>query len=131
MPAEKVLPLPLSGSEIVEAVLDKLRAALVKDCYLSPNTAYDWFEARVKVHVKANDIGRRPEVKAEVTVGLGEQGSAGRGQDHEVELVIEPAAPNEIRQETGQPLPVLATTADGHREIKKVQYKRQAAAPKG
>ena len=128
MPAEKVLPLPLSGSEIVEAVLDKLRQALVKDCYLSPNTAYDWFEARVTVHVKANDIGRRPEVKAEVTVGAGAEGSAGRGQDHEVELVIEPAAPNEIRQETGQPLPVLATTADGHREIKKVQYKRQSTA---
>jgi hypothetical protein len=126
MPAEKALNLPLSGSEVREAVIDKISQFLAQDCFLSPNTAYDYFEAVITVHIKAHDVGRDVVVASPVII------TAGTKPDPEDEfldqadavLTMAPAAPNEVRVESGQPVPV-STTTKGKPDIKPVQYARK------
>jgi hypothetical protein len=125
--AEKVLNLPLSGAEVREAVLDRISQYLMNDCFLSPNTAYDHFSAKITVHIEAHDVGRTAVVDTPpISV------SAGEPPDNEdefldasdAEFTMDPAPPNEVRVESGQPVPV-ATTTKGKPDIKLVQYARK------
>lgn len=126
MSPERVLANPLSGEEIVRAVGDKVMNALRRDCYLTPNLAYDWYEADVKISVRAHDVGRLAEVVKEVH---DEQGQAPEGEDSaldvaDAEFHVDAAPPNEVRVETGQDVPVLTKNADGKPEVKGVRYAR-------
>lgn len=124
--AEKVLNLPLSGLEVREAILDKLSRKLERDCYLSPNAAYDWFTANIDISLHLHDVARDVTVKAEVSDKAGEieDGAKIKSVNTSMEIAVQP--PNEVRVETGQEVPVL-TQKDGRPEIKGVRYARNKA----
>jgi hypothetical protein len=130
MPPEKVLNLPLSGSEVREAVLDRISQYLAQDCFLSPNCAYEYFKAEITVHITAHDVGRDAVVGTlpiVVTAGTPPENEDEFLEQADAVLEIHPAAPNEVRVESGQPVPV-STTTKGKPDIKPVQYARK---PKG
>lgn len=116
----------LSGLEVVEAVVSKVREALYRDCYLGATTAYEGFSADVAISIRLRDVGR------EVAVESGTALSGGQRTDLEetrrADLRIEDEPPNQVRVESGQPVPVLKTRGDGSREIHRVSYKRPERA---
>jgi hypothetical protein len=120
---EKTLNLPLSGEEVRCAVLKKIGDALMRDCHLSPNMAYDWFRAHVTATLELHDIGRGVDIEVDISEEQGEQ-PAGIGGAPSVELEIEPTPPNQVRVDTGQPVPVLVQDGEGKPEIKSIKYKR-------
>lgn len=123
--AERSLNLPLSGEEIVIAVTEKLAEAMRRDCFLSQNTAYESFRAEVTVKILMTDLGRTPEAEFHVTQEVGHPTLSGNLSTAETAFTMEPAPPNEVRMETGQPLPVLTTgQATGRPEIKPVRYQK-------
>jgi len=119
--AEKTLALPLSGAEVVEAICERVRVALKKDCFLSETSAYDWFEASVSVGIRLHDLGRIPKVEVGVVVEKGAW--TGDVEERIAGVEIGRAAPNQVRLENGLPVPVLATGADGRKEIRRVKYR--------
>jgi hypothetical protein len=123
---EKVLPLPLSGEEVRKAVLDRIDQSLQKDCYLSPNAAYDWFSAEIKLKLMLHDVGRTAEVEQTVAVFAGEEPEEG-AEGVEGEITMEAKPPNEVRVETGQEVPVLAKSPEGKPVIKGIRYARKHA----
>jgi hypothetical protein len=124
--AERVLANPLSGSEVMEAVLDKIRTKLQSDCYLSPNVAYDYFTCNVKLSLRAHDVGRTAEVEVDETITAGESNPEHAALEAaDAEFQIEAAPPNEVRVETGQPVPVLTRDSDGKPEVKHIKYSRK------
>ena len=128
---ERVLANPLSGAEVIKAIQDQLGRRLEKDCFLSPNLAYDTFECTVTVSLKCHDVGRVAEVNVTETVKA--QGEMVDSEDihleqSKAEFQMDPAAPNEVRVETGQPVPVLGKGDNGKPEIKQVRYSKKVAA---
>jgi len=120
---EKVLPLPLSGEEVRTAILDKISQSLQRDCFLSPNLAYDFYQAHVKLHVTCHDVGREAQIKVDETVTVGDNPDALLEQaDAEFDIVPEP--PNTVRVESGQDVPVLTKGATGKAEIRGIRYAR-------
>ena len=123
---ERVLANPLSGSEVMEAVIDKIRRKLQSDCFLSPNTSYDYFTCDVKLNLRAHDVGRTAEVNVEQTVTQGEPNPEYAALEAaEAEFQIEAAPPNEVRVDTGQPVPVLTKDAEGKPDVKHIKYSRK------
>jgi hypothetical protein len=127
--AERVLVQPLSGAEIIEAIADKVRKSLQKDCFLSPNLSYDFYDATVKISLTAHDVGRDAQVEQVIHDTQGEvtenEDAALEAADAELDIVAEP--PNTVRVESGQPVPVLTRGDDGKPAIRKVKYGRQKA----
>lgn len=121
--AEKTLALPLSGTEVVEAISEQIKRVLSRDCYLAATSAYDWFEAEVEVKVRMHDLGRMPGVETKVVVTGGVAGPEGEFGEVVVGFRIGKAAPNEVRLENGLAVPVLGTTKEGRPEIRRVRYK--------
>lgn len=121
----------LSGAEIIEAVVDKLRTRLRGDCYLNQNSAYDWFTATLKIELDLHDTGAMVrtdyEAKAEFGKPPVEEDSVEQVRDV---LEIEAASPNTVRQETGQGIPTLTKDDQGRTVTKHVHYKR-AVGKKG
>ena len=127
---EKTLALDLSGEEIRNAILDTLSRRLAKDGYLNPNLAYQSFSAKITIHIECHDLGRVAEVNVAEQVT---QGSipAGENPDEyldkaEGEFTMEQKAPNDVRVETNQEVPVLTKQADGKPVIKGIRYSRKA-----
>lgn len=125
---EKVLPLPLSGEEIRKAVLAKVGEALQRDCFLSANLAYDYYTAHVKVTLRAHDIGRTVEVSVDETATLGEETEDMHLDTAESEFDIDAAPPNEVRVETGQPVPVMTKGTDGKAVQRGIKYSKNQLA---
>jgi hypothetical protein len=124
--SERVLANPLSGQEVIEAIIDKIRISLRRDCFLSPNLAYDYFSAKIRIELSCHDVGRKAEVTQEIVETQGEvnlEDEALNESDHSFE--INPAPPNEVRVETGQDVPVLSRGTDGKPEIKGIKYSRK------
>lgn len=131
MESEKSIPLPLTGEEIQEAVLVKLRECMQKNCHLSLGNAYT--SARIEVTVKMTlfDFGR--EVRnnesaiVEVDSGLPNEGEqlASEGTvtfgEHSIADPEKPMSVNEFRVETNQAVPV-ATVQDGQKKIRHLKY---------
>jgi len=115
---EQTIPLALSGAEIKTAVLDKISQALNRDCYLNDSAAYDYFTGTITIRLVCNDMGREDEVKADVTASHGQK-PAEEPEAVTNEINIEKQPPNQVRIETGQPVP----TATG----KRIKYSRTAA----
>lgn len=125
---EKSLNLPLSGEEIRKAILEKLGDKLARDCYLSPNNAYDSFECKITISLKCHDLGRIAPVEAVVTVSQGEELPDDQYLTRaEQEMEIKSDSPNQTRVETGQDVPVLSKTKEGKETIKPVRYARTRA----
>lgn len=123
---EKTLNLPLSGEEVLEALTQQIRSHLRRDCFLGPTTAYQFFEAKITLAVKLHDVGRIAEVNTEVVSKIGQppENPDEFLEQFDSEFEIPKAPPNEVREETEQPIPTLATEK-GKPEIKKVKYAKK------
>lgn len=124
MAGERSVSLPLSMREAVEAIIFRIREAFLRDCNWNPDLACQWFEAEISIKARHSDVGR--EVKSEFVVQetKGEPPADGSEiVESHAEVNIGMAPPNQVRQETGQGVPVL-TTANGRPEIKRVTYKK-------
>ena len=122
--AEKTLNSPLSGAEIVEALQDRILDKLKRDCYLNPNHAYDWFSAHITLQIKLHDTGQELETTHQVIYATGTPQP--ESEEQELELEIEKRAPNEVRIESGQPVPVLTQDKQGRSIIEGIKYGRSA-----
>lgn len=125
--SENAVAEPLSGSEVIEAIVYKLKEQLARDCYLSPVTAYEYFTGKINVTIVAVDCGRQAPVNITIDVTKGDPTALEQGEGYRVESTedIEKLPPNVVRRETEQPVPV--TTADGAGKVegRKVKYARQ------
>jgi len=116
--SEKTIPAPLSGQEVKEALIDRISQALDKDCFLHPNAAYDFFTGKITLEVTLHDAGREDEIKMEQSVTAGETQPDAKKATVAIDLEKQP--PNQVRVESGQPVP----TDTG----KKIKYARDKAA---
>lgn len=121
---EKTLNSALNGAEIIEALRDRILDKLRRDCYLNPNHAYDWFSANIHIAVKLHDTGQELDTDHQIafTSGTPQHDST----VVETELEIEKRSPNEVRVETGQPVPVLTKDKDGRSIIEGIKYGRKS-----
>ncbi len=128
--SEVSIPEPLTGTEVIEAIAyranEMVREVLQRDCFLSANSAYEAFECKIMVKIKARDCGRFVEVDQDIVVG------EGTIQDTDVNVVQEEtgamfseAPPNVVRAETEQPVPVMIGDTAGNQERKTVKYKKR------
>lgn len=132
---EVAVPEPLSGAEIIEALLFRVRQQLIADCYLNPNNAYESFEGQITIKVRAVDCGRIVEVEKTVVADAGAPFDDKKEGAFETTTVqdIPKEPPNVVRRESGQGVPVMTEDAGGRREVKRVHYARKGqtkAAPK-
>ena len=124
--AEQTLNNPLSGAEVVTAILDRVAAKLRSDCNLNPNSAYDWFRADISIKLDLHDTGAH--VKGDYDIHAGEtEDFEGEYGSIVTPLEIDPDTPNAVRVETGQPVPTLAKGTDGRMIEKGVRYARGKA----
>jgi len=121
---ERVLANPLSGEEIIEAIAEKVKAALRRDCYLTPNLAYDYYTADVKISLTAHDVGRAAQVNVAVHDTQGDPEDAAL-EASDASFHVDAEAPNAVRVESGQPVPVLTRDPDGRPAVKGVRYSRK------
>jgi hypothetical protein len=119
--SEKQVPLPLSGEEVRNAILYRVDESLRKTCNLSDSAAYTSFRGTIEIRLTLSDYGREVTDNHNVTVAeeVGLEGEAPR--EVTTSITIEPAAPNTVRVETKQDVPVK-TTEEGRTVIKKVKY---------
>ena len=122
MSNEEAVPEPLSGREIVEAIKTRVGEQLERDCYMSPNAAYEYFFGKIHIEITAVDCGREAVVNKNVDVTLGTDSGKGTVIEATSTVTIPKEAPNVVRKNSQQPVPVLVEDASGKRTIKRVQY---------
>lgn len=138
--AEKVLSTQLSGEEVIEAIADSVKVHLRRIGYpLRANDAFDKFSAKVSIEAQLWDVGVANPAVAVVSSG---QGVAEGEADGELKTSFEidmnqsnidpskPMGPNELRQATGQEIPVLTQDQEGNKITKGVKYTRKGSAIK-
>lgn len=127
--SEQVLPLPLSGGEIIKAAQSLLGDALRQDCYLNEVAAYETVQGTITIRLQMKDCGRDAVVERTVGVAIGPAPDADDPDVYlaEADRLLGPAPPNQVRQETDQPLPVLTEDSTGRREVRRVTYARPKA----
>ncbi len=127
--SEQAIPQPLSGAEIKDAILYRVREALNQDCFLNDITAYETVQGVIGIRLAMKDCGRDAVVEKRVDVQHGPSVSATDSgvRIEEADIDITAAPPNEVRLDTEQPIPTLVETPEGKREVKRVSY----AKPKG
>lgn len=126
--AEQTFNEALHGNEVVEAILDRLRNKLRMDCYLNPNMAYDYFTAEISIKLTLHDMGMDVKTEADVQATHGEEPHDDAYVREVTDVLdIDPQPPNVVREQTGQPVPVLSRNAQGKTEIRRVQYSRPSA----
>jgi hypothetical protein len=123
---EKVLALALSGEEVRKAICDRLDQVLAKDCRLTPEKAYQFFEAKVSVHIECTDVGRIEVIDQRVPATYGEPDENEALDKFDAEFQMEPKPPNEIRVESGQGVPVQTRESDGRSTEKRIRYSRKS-----
>lgn len=124
---ERVLNLPLDGEEVIQAILDKIAIRLRKDCFLSRNLAYGSFECKVKIALRAHDVGRTAVVEVKETIVQGDENEYQHLEAAEAEFEIDSTSPTQTRVETGQDVPVETRNGEGKPIINKVKYSRKEA----
>ena len=122
---ERVLPENLSGLEIRTALLDKMGSRLSKDCHLQAEKSYGSFWGKITWQVFAEDNGRVVEHSGEVEATAGELPEDINKYLVEGEEDIQKEAPNVVRVESGQDVPILTKDAEGKPTIKGVRYSRK------
>lgn len=121
-PVERTVAKPLSGAEVVEAIVHRIRQQLQRDCFLAGHLAYASFSMQAQIRVQFQNTGTAIK---ETTVHANEQG--GQVTDAEmksvdVDVTSEPQPPNQARIETGQGVPAVVTRPQGGVEEKKLKY---------
>lgn len=128
--AEKVLSTQLSGEEVIEAIADSVKVHLRKIGYpLRANDAFDKFSAKISIEATLWDVGVGNMAVATVSAGEGTSENEPDGE-LKTEFEIPALPPNELRQATGQEIPVLTQDQDGHKVVKGVKYTRKGSAIK-
>lgn len=131
--SEETVAEPLSGEEVIQAILDRVGRMLRDDCYLSPMAAYESFEADIQVSVKMLDIGRTPEVHIRAKV-QSEKPVDETDEDfalNAAEAHMAAMPPNQVRLEAGLPIPTLVEDTQGKRDIRPVRYARKTGEDPG
>jgi|WetSurMetagenome_2_1015567.scaffolds.fasta_scaffold110438_3 hypothetical protein len=133
--AERSVALALSGEEIIEAVVARIRKEMRTDCFLNKDLAYSYFEAEVHYKIRLQDCGRAPEAKGVARAKGGEVPTTTENEEDlflkEGDIEMQMAPPNEVRQESDQPLPVLGTGENGKPEIRRVTYAKPGTFQSG
>jgi hypothetical protein len=117
--AEKQVPLPLSGDEVREAIHFQLEQTMLKSCHLADTNAYSSFKAEITVKLVLNDLGRYVNDNHVALVGEGEVTPESKTVEAAVE--VPEKAPNQVRVDTGQDVPVKAVV-EGKTVIRKQKY---------
>lgn len=122
MPNETVAPLPLSGREVKTALLFKVEDELEKSGHLHDDNAYSSFKAEITIKLTLADYGREVRDNHIVT----ESADTGlvppvEGVPVEMNSVMEPAPPNQVRVDTNQAVPVT-TVVEGKVQTRRVKY---------
>ncbi len=98
---EKTIALALSGAEIKEALIEKFRQGLDRDCFFHRDAAYDTISGKVTWEIGLHAVDSVTATgAASLNVGDGEVSETQKG-----EVDIEPQPPNEVRIESGQTVP--------------------------
>jgi hypothetical protein len=126
---EKIIVKPLSGQEIIDAVVNQvsteLRTKLKRDCFLSSHLAYAGYrlELRGSLLIEFQNTTLKSNASLSTNVADGEL-IPGETQCEvaEVNLVKEPAPPNEVRVENDLPVPALKTNPQGKVEETRIKY---------
>lgn len=119
-------PVPLNGREVQEAILYKVAESLDKSCHLAESNAYTAFRAEVSVKLVLSDFGREQKDNHILAAAAGTVEPDADVQD--VTLQIPEMAPNQLRIETDQPIPVIAIE-DGKQVMKRVKYQARRGRP--
>lgn len=129
MPEEMVVR-PLTGVEVQEAVMHKIRESMAKTCNLRVDDAYTSFRAEIEIHLKLSDYGREVpdnhKVIAQADTGLP---ATEPPREYETEITMDPMPPNQVRIESDQKVPV-EVTEDGKKVTKHVRYAPRKTPPK-
>lgn len=122
MDSEKSIPLPLSGDEIQEAALFKLREVMQHNTHLTQNNAYTSAKIEISVKMTLFDYGREVRNNLAVTADV-DSGLPNESEPEVVEVssMTEPMPPNQFRTETDQEVPVQ-TVVDGKKKVKFLKY---------
>jgi hypothetical protein len=121
MPEQKQAQ-PLSGEEVQEAIMFKVKESLSRTCHLRFDNAYAYFKAEISIRLSLTDLARTGDVKDNHLVTTSEDtGIPGEPETHEATLVMEPQPPNVVRVETGQAVPIR-TQIDGKTQTRRVKY---------
>lgn len=129
MPEEMVVR-PLTGTEVQEAVIHKIRESMAKTCHLLSTNGYTAFRAEIEIHLTLSDYGENrfdnhKIIAQEGTLPPVEDPST---QQYEIEVTMEPAPPNQVLIESGQKVDVQ-TTEDGKKVIKSFRYTPRKTTP--
>lgn len=128
MPEEMVVR-PLTGEEVQEAVIHKIRESMRRSCNLLATNAYTSFRAEITIRLTLSDHGREvPDnhrVVAQEVTGLPEPDVE---HTKEVVITVEPAPPNQVLIETGQKVDVQRVE-DGRKVIKSFRYVARKTEP--
>lgn len=131
MESEKSVPMSLTGEEVQEAAVAKLRECMQHNCHLRLSDAYTSARIEVTVKMVLSDYGRevRNNTVAEVELDSGIPPES-EPRVSEGTVVMEPMPPNSFRVETQQPVPVV-TSQDGKKVIKHLKYAARKKADNG
>ena len=121
---EMTIAKPLSGPEIIEAIVYKIRENLGKNTLLSPHRAYKSFSFDNVLTINLNSQC----LPVEQAMGFAKGGSDGEHNGEETTIInqSQPAlSPNEVRRDTEQGVPVLVKTPQGKVEEKRLKYAKK------
>lgn len=126
---ETTINTQLSGTEVIEAIVDNVRSKLQRDCFLNANSAYDFFKARILIDIDLHDMGTDVPVKSVVEVVHGDRPEdETEVQTNHASVIVEEAPPNDVRVQTGQGVPTLVTDVSGKQELTRIRYGRPKRA---
>lgn len=124
---EEVVVRPLTGEEVQEAVIHKIRQSMARSCNLLGTNGYTSFRCRVTISLSLSDYGREVldnhQVDVAESTGIEPEGPL---RQEEAEVIMEPKPPNQVLIESDQKVD-LQTTEDGKRVIRQVRYSPRKA----
>ena len=122
MANEKTIAKPLSGQEVLDAIIFKIREQMRRDCFLASHIAYDSYSFQGTIRIQFQKTGTAIKETNITARGKGGEQSDRQMESVDVEVSDEPKPPNEVREETGQGIPALVTKPTGGVEEKKLKY---------
>jgi hypothetical protein len=119
---ERTLIKPLSGTEIKQAILAKIEAAMDRDCTLTKINAYPSFAFTCDLKITFQTLG---STKGTQVVSAGTGGEVVADLPEEMETVAVSNVekpPNQVRQEAGLGIPTAVKGADGKVREERPKY---------
>ena len=120
---EKTIAKPLSGLEVKEAILDRIRKQMNADCTLRDIEAYGAFSFYCTLTVNFQTLGATKATSIELTGIEGEVDPEIPEESETITATDVERPPNEVRRDSGQGIPVLTKDEHGHMVEKTVNYR--------